>query len=128
MGGYAGFSSDELKQSLEESLTSASDANGKGVRIVSEPGNSVQLFGWGIHALQLVIEEVTGLPFDEYMKNEILEPLGMHQSSFAADLHGRDLSVVYDTGGNAVPCRSFTARAAAGLYTTAHDLSLGRQP
>lgn len=125
VGGYAGFSSDELKQSLEESLTSASDANGEGVRIVSEPGTRYSYSGGGYTLLQLVIEEVTGLPFDEYMKNEILEPLGMHQSSFASDpAMVENLSVVYDTGGNAVPCRSFTAKAAAGLYTTAHDLSL----
>jgi D-alanyl-D-alanine carboxypeptidase len=123
-GGYAGFDPSASPQTLEESLTSAKDANGEGVRIVYQPGTRHEYSGGGYTLLQLVIEEVTHLPFETYMKNEILEPLGMHQSSFALDpALEENLSVVYDVGGSASPSRLFTAKAAAGLYTTARDLS-----
>lgn len=123
-GGYAGFDPSESPQTLEESLTSAKDAKGEGVRIIYQPGTRHEYSGGGYTLLQLVIEEVTHLPFETYMKNEILEPLGMHQSGFALDPALEDnLSVVYDVGGIASPSRLFTAKAAAGLYTTARDLS-----
>lgn len=124
VGGYAGFSPDEPLQTLEESLTSAKDAFGEGVRIVRQPGTKIEYSGGAYTLLQLVIEEVTGLPFEEYMKNEVLTPLGMDQSGFILDSAMKDnLSVVYGGNGKPAPGRVFTAKAAAGLFTTAHDLS-----
>lgn len=123
-GGYAGFAPGEAPQTLEESLTAAKDAYGEGVRIIYQPGTRHEYSGGGYTLLQLVIEEVTQLPFETYMENEILEPLRMHQSGFALDpALEENLSVVYDMGGIASPSRLFTAKAAAGLYTTARDLS-----
>ncbi len=124
VGGYAGFEPQESLQTLEESLTAAQDANGEGVRIVRQPGTRIEYSGGAYTLLQLVIEEVTNLPFEEYMKSEVLTPLGMDTSSFTLDpAIEKNLSVVYGTDGNPSASRSFTAKAAAGLYTTAHDLS-----
>ncbi len=123
-GGYAGFQPNEKLQTLEESLSSAKDANEEGVRIIYQPGTKHEYSGGGYTLLQLVIEEVTHLPFETYMRNEILEPLAMNQSSFSlTPTLEENLSVVYAVDGSASPSRLFTAKAAAGLYTTAHDLS-----
>lgn len=125
VGGYAGFDPNESLQTLEESLTSAKDAFGEGVRIVRQPGTKIEYSGGAYTLLQLVIEEASGLPFEEYMKNEVLTPLEMDQSGFALDsAMEENLSIVYGTDGSPVPGRIFTAKAAAGLYTTAHDLSV----
>ena len=32
--------------------------------------------------LQLIVEEVSGMPFDQYAKQTILDPLGMKSSTF----------------------------------------------
>lgn len=124
VGGYTGFGPDESLQTLEESLTSPKDADEKGVRLVRQPGTRISYSGGAYTLLQLVIEEVTNLSFEEYMKNEVLTPLGMDQSSFTPDLAmAENLSVVYGKDGAPSPSRLFTAKSAAGLYTTAHDLS-----
>lgn len=124
VGGYTGFDTQEEIQTLEESLTSAQDANGEGVRIVSDPGTKYRYSGGSFTLLQLVIEEVTGLPFETYMQDEILTPLHMQNSGFilTSPLE-ENFSVVYDENGNVTASRFFTARAAAGLYTTAKDLT-----
>ncbi len=124
VGGYAGFGTEEPLQTLEESLTAAKDAKGKGVKLVRQPGTKIEYSGGAYTLLQLVIEEVTNLPFEVYMKSTVLTPLGMEQSSFTLESSmAENLSVVYNNNGNPSPSRSFTAKAAAGLYTTAHDLS-----
>jgi CubicO group peptidase (beta-lactamase class C family) len=124
VGGYAGFGPDEPLQTLEESLSSAKDAFGEGVRIVRQPGTRIEYSGGAYTLLQLVIEEVTGVPFEEYMLNEVLIPLGMNQSGFILDpAMEENLSVVYGKNGKPTSSRSFTAKSAAGLYTTVHDLS-----
>jgi D-alanyl-D-alanine carboxypeptidase len=125
VGGYAGFGPEESLQTLEDSLTSAKDAFGNGVKLVRQPGTKIEYSGGAYTLLQLVIEEVTNLSFEEYMKNDVLMPLGMDQSGFVLDpLMEENLSIVYDKSGNPSSSRSFTAKAAAGLYTTAHDLSI----
>lgn len=123
-GGYAGFLSEAALQTLEDSLASAKDANEEGVRIVYQPGTQHSYSGGGYTILQLLIEDVSGLPFAAYMKNEVLKPLKMNQSdfNFSPEIE-KNLAVVYDANGRLAAPRFFTAKAAAGLYTTGKDLS-----
>ena len=125
VGGYAGFESMDDVQSLEASLIRADDARGEGVRIVRRPGTKYRYSGGGFTLLQLVIEEVTGQPFETFMKDSILAPLSMETSGFELTPRLRtSLCEVCNSRGEVRPVRYFTARAAAGLYTTAGDLSL----
>lgn len=123
-GGYAGFLSEETLQTLEDSLVSAKDANEEGIRIVYQPGTQHSYSGGGYTILQLLIEEVSGLPFATYMKNELLTPLEMNHSDFEFTPEiEKNLSAVYDINGKLAASRFFAAKAAAGLYTTVKDLS-----
>ncbi len=123
-GGYAGFLPGKTPQSLVESLISANDANNESVRLVYQPGTKHGYSGGGYTMLQLLIEDVSGQSFNTYMKNEILMPAKMDQSSFVLTPEiERNLSVVYNVSNEIAPARIFTAKAAAGLYTTARDLS-----
>ena len=67
--------------SLEESLSGTKVRSGA-VRLVTEPGKRFQYSGGGYTLLQLLIEEVTGQHFADYMRDQILTPLGMLNSSF----------------------------------------------
>ena len=124
VGGYAGVEKLEDLQTLEESLVSANDARGEGVRIVYQPGSKYVYSGGAYTLLQYVIEQTTGKPFETYMQEKVLDPLKMEHSSFVHDgTAHKNLAVVYDNLGNPVPAHYFAAQAAAGLSTTAADLS-----
>ena len=82
--GYAGFSSLDSIQTLEESLTKAADAfhiEG-GTKVGYEPNSQYKYSGGGYTLLQLVIEEVSGFSFNEYMTEAVFEPLKMENTSF----------------------------------------------
>lgn len=73
--------------------------------------------------LQLLIEDVTGEPFDAYMRRAVLAPLGMSRSAFVLPEDGVDnLAEFYGVGGRPATHYRFTATGAASLYTSAADL------
>jgi CubicO group peptidase (beta-lactamase class C family) len=125
--GYQGFAPGTATQSLEDSLTQAVDArpgaDGR-VRVGMEPGSDWRYSGGGYALLQLVIEEVTGLGFEPYMQEAVLTPLGLSRSTFrlSADDTG-NLATFYDANGEPGPPHAFSAPSAAGLYTTAADMT-----
>ncbi len=121
--GYLGFLPDQPVQTLEASLTSASDADDRGVVVILPPGEQWAYSGGGYTLMELLIEEVTGRPFAQVARDLILNPLGMESSSFGDDprLYGRKARS-YTADNAAVPERRFTALAAAGLWATAGDL------
>ena len=73
--GYGGFTPGQTVQRLEDSLTHASDASPDAdgrVRAGAEPGENFLYSGGGYALLQLVIEEVSGEPFNDYMQRAVL--------------------------------------------------------
>ncbi len=119
--GYAGYEPDSTIPTLEESLL------GKGkylepVKLVKEPGTAYKYSGGGYTVLQLMIEEVTGIPFSEYMQKEVLIPLGMNNSSYDYKVMQKKVAKSYGVFGEVLPGYIYTEEAAAGLYTTAEDL------
>ncbi len=89
-----------------------------------EPGSRYVYSGGAFTLLQLVIEEVTGLSFEEYMKTSILLPLGMNESGFESIPAEKEVvSVVFNHQNEIANGRFFAAKAAAGLYTSSSDLA-----
>lgn len=124
VGGYPGYPPDQPLPSLEDSLSGHNRGAGA-VRIAMEPGAQWSYSGGGYTLLQLVIEEVTGEIFPAYMQREVLDPLGMAQSSFEWRVDLRPVTAIgYSETGWPQPNYLFTEQAAAGLYTTAPDLAL----
>ncbi|HAP65201.1 MAG TPA: serine hydrolase, partial [Cytophagales bacterium] len=73
--------------------------------------------------LQLVMEEVSGLPFTDFMDQEVLQPLGMEHSTFDYSATSQfSKALVYQVDGRIREPKRFTALAAAGLYTCTADL------
>jgi len=126
--GYDGFERLEEVQSLEASLTRALDAspgNSGVVELGAEPGSEWNYSGGGYTILQLLIEEVSGQSFADFMSERVFIPLGMKHSTFnheEAITFG--LAQNFDLNGDSDPFRWYTALAATSLFTTADDLAL----
>jgi CubicO group peptidase (beta-lactamase class C family) len=124
--GYGGFAPGQSVQRLEESLTKASDASpgadGR-VRVGAEPGDSFEYSGGGYALLQLLIEEVSGESFNDYMRRAVLVPLGMNRSTFVLPADASNIAQSFDEQGHEAVLYAFSAPAAASLYTTAADMT-----
>ncbi len=124
LSGYGeGVPVDEALPTVEESLSG--DTRGCGaVELVREPGRSMVYSGGGYTILQLMVEEVTGQTFTEYMEKNVLRPLGMESSTFAwnEELQNK-LSRAYGTYYNAIPNYRYVEDAAGGLYSTITDMA-----
>ncbi len=124
--GYGGFAPGQAVQRLEDSLTHASDASpgadGR-VRVGAEPGESFLYSGGGYALLQLVIEEVSGEPFNDYMRRAVLLPLGMTRSTFVLPEGATNVAQSFNERGEEAILYNFSVPAAASLYTSAADLT-----
>ena len=108
---------------IEEFLNGKNNGLGR-VEIIIEPGTQFKYSGGGFAVLQLIIEEVTGQKFEDYMQAQILDPLGMTNSSYKIDDRIMTASASsYDAYGEATDFELFTAQAAAGLHTTIEDFT-----
>ncbi|MCI0391278.1 MAG: beta-lactamase family protein [Acidobacteria bacterium] len=123
---------DQTLQTLEESLTRPKDTNTNerpGVTVVRDPGTAMSYSSSaGYTILQLLIEEVTNRSFADYMKESVLQPLGMTKSSFDLDAivsesRTQDLATSFDRDLKPHPHRRHTAKAAVSLRATPHDLA-----
>ncbi len=125
--GYAGFPPGTPVQPLTESLSAASDASpGAGGRVVVgiEPGTTFAYSGGGYSLLQLLVEEVSGQSFNDYMRDAVFIPLGMQRSTYLPDLEAvENLATIYGPEGEPAVHYRFTSLAATSLYTSANDLS-----
>ncbi len=119
--GYPGWGPGQELPTLEETLAGAS---GTGVQLIMEPGTDWRYSGGGYTLVQLLVEEVTGRRFADYMRDEVLHPLGMYRSGFVLtpDVIAGS-STPFDQFGEPTPPVRLTAEAAGGLHTTAEDLS-----
>jgi CubicO group peptidase (beta-lactamase class C family) len=126
VGGYLGYEPGEAVPPIQTDLAvgdDAAEADGS-VRIVSLPGEQVQYSGGGYAVLQLLVEEVSGQSFADFMSDEVLTPLGMTTSSFDSTAGTQDnLATPYGVDGSELPLYRFAAKSAGGLYTTAPDLA-----
>jgi CubicO group peptidase (beta-lactamase class C family) len=113
----AGVPVDEPLPMLEDALASAP------VSVASEPGTNMVYGNANFAILQLLIEEITGREFAVYMKESVLQPLGMTHSSFdLAKGRDRDLAPNFDSWLRPQPLLKYTASSAVALYATAEDL------
>jgi CubicO group peptidase (beta-lactamase class C family) len=125
--GYAGFKPGARVQSLEESLTAPADVSpgASGViRVGYEPGTRWEYSGGGYALLQLLIEELSGEPFEAFMERSIFRQLGMEHSSYRwAPGDGRTLAASYDVDSRPATYYRFAAVAPTSLYTSVSDLA-----
>ncbi len=125
--GYAGFRSKDSVQTLEESLTKAADAYyTKGAtRVGYAPNSQYKYSGGGYTLLQLVIEEVSGQLFNDYMTEAVFKPLKMNQTSYHwSDSSSLHLATFYKSDSSIAPHYKYSSLASSSLYTNINDFSL----
>lgn len=126
--GYPGYAPEERMPTIEQSLSGDNGAffgfyRPGPVKLARKPGSSFSYSGGGYTLLQLMIEEVSGETFSDFMRMTVLVPAGMSSSSFehTPDIE-RHVAKAYSATGSLLPNYLFAEKAAAGLYATAHDL------
>jgi CubicO group peptidase (beta-lactamase class C family) len=118
--GYPGFDPGARLPTVEESLSGNTNGSGD-VRLIMEPGTKWQYSGGGYTIAQLLVEEVTGRTFDDYMREAVFTPLAMTSSSYVWDAMV-DARAAQPYGAIAtIPGPRFTAQAAASLQTSLDD-------
>lgn len=95
------------------------------VKLKREPGSEFEyseFSGYGI--CQLVIEDVTGMKFEDYMEKYVFKPLGMKATDFAnEDNEKGSLAVPYAGNGCATEVIPIVMNAGGGITTTSSDLA-----
>ncbi len=103
--------------SLEERLS-------KDAVLMQEPGLSFSYSNTGFNLLELLIEEVTGRDFAEYMAEEVLIPLGMQGASFTwSEKWNPAVPLGYDLKGNPIPVYVYPDKASGGLFASVEDIA-----
>ncbi|HET7839234.1 MAG TPA: serine hydrolase domain-containing protein [Rectinemataceae bacterium] len=97
-----------LRMVLTHTCGMGNDIRGKDRTIYHEPGKSFHYSGAGFIFLMTVMEELVGMPFDQYMESRVMKPLGMEHSRFSID---------YPSGFRSVS-------AASSLRSSAGELAL----
>lgn len=96
-----------LRMVLNHTSGLSNDVTGKDRKLYYKMGEAFHYSGAGFAYLTKVIESVTGSPFDEYMEQSLLLPLGMTHSKF---------SISHSNG-------TKTVSAAYSLVTTPSDVA-----
>jgi CubicO group peptidase (beta-lactamase class C family) len=125
--GFPGYAKSDSLPSVQQVLDGQKPANTEPVRSFQEPGTGVVYSGGGTTITQLIVTDVTGLPYHDYMKKNVLDPLGMKASTYMQPPVGTDSSLLatgYKADGTPVKGKFhvYPEQAAAGLWTNPTDL------
>jgi CubicO group peptidase (beta-lactamase class C family) len=91
---------------------------------ISPPGTGFAYSGADYAIMQLLIESVSGLSFQDYMKAEVFQPLGMRHTGFGLRPDfAQIMALPYGPFGEPLPRLRYNEMAAAGLTTTLRDLA-----
>ncbi len=105
------------KPDLREALTGT-------VRMDREPGAGFEYSNVGFNLLELIVENVSGRPFADYMAEEVLGPLGMGDSSYEWNAAVRERGASgHDLKGRTVPAYVYSEKGSGGLFTTVRDIA-----
>lgn len=92
---------------------------------VTAPLGKLSYSGSGYVVLQQTLVDMSGEPFDEFMRETVLAPLEMNHSTFDQAPPVEGIAKGHHAGGEPLPggYRVHSGEAAAGLWSTASDLA-----
>ncbi|WP_109437137.1 serine hydrolase [Aquimarina sp. AU119] len=122
----SGYTTTERLPSLDETLNGI--GNNPGFSMDTIPGTVYNYSNPGYSIVQKVLEDITGSPFADLAKENVLEPLGMIHSTFETILPNKnniEYSYSYTTKGKVRKgyWHNTPRKTSAGLWTTPSDLA-----
>jgi CubicO group peptidase (beta-lactamase class C family) len=126
--GFPGYEKGNSIPTLVQILNGERPANTSAVRSIFEPGLKYQYSGGGTTISQLIVQDITKKPYDEFMWKNVLKPMGMKNSFYTQPPAGdkqKLLASGYYNDGKAVKGKYhiYPEQAAAGLWTNPTDLA-----
>jgi CubicO group peptidase (beta-lactamase class C family) len=125
--GFPGYEAGSPVPTVPQILDGLPPANSEPVRVTVAPATKFQYSGGGTTILQQLLVDVTGIPFCELMRKQVLDPVGMRFSTYEQPLPGwlaKYATAGHDHGKVVKGERhTYPEMAAAGLTTTASDLA-----
>lgn len=124
--GFPGYASDERVPTTIEVLDGA--GNTDPIRADTTPGSMWRYSGGGYTVMQQLLADVTGKPFPLILRERVLDPAGMVESTYEQplpeDRRGME-ATGYRRDGTEVKGKwhTYPEMAAAGLWTTPSDLA-----
>ena len=99
---------------------------GRGIRIIAEPGTRFRYTDHGPTTVGQIVEDVSGLPFDRYLRERVFAPLGMADTDIVlTDEMAARLATGYTLGRRgprAVTPRNWVTAGASNAYSTPRDM------
>lgn len=126
--GFPGYGSDAKLPTLEQVLKGEFPANTEKIAVYMEPNTEFSYSGGGYTIVQQVLIDQLEKPFEEIMKELVLEPLGMTNSFYSNCALDEEKYTNFTAGHKSDGSQVLGKRhlypemAAAGLWTTAEDL------
>lgn len=123
--GFGDYKPEESLPTLEESLSNPRASSDRNVEIAVglQPGSAWRYSGGSYLILQLLLEEVSGVSFQQYMNEVIFAPLDMERSSYRYIGDVENNAGSYGNSGEAAPLYQYASGAATGFATSSLDLS-----
>jgi CubicO group peptidase (beta-lactamase class C family) len=126
--GFPGYETTDQLPTVSQILDGEKPANTKAVRSAFEPGVRFQYSGGGTTISQLIVTDVTKKPYDQYMLDNVLKPLGMSNSFYSVPppaAKANQLATAYGFNGAAKQSKYhlYPEQGAASLWTNPTDLA-----
>jgi len=127
--GFAGYATNAPIPTLVQVLNGVKPpANSSPIWVNVTPESTNRYSGGGYVVMQQLMIDVTGKPFPEYMRDAVLKPLGMTNSTYSQPPPPALAALTaagYAASGEEIKGRwhVYPEMAAAGLWTTASDLA-----
>lgn len=91
------------------------------------PGTATLYSNHGNALVGLVVQDVTGMAFTDFVRSNLLAPLQMDSTAYYVDLHQPELSSSYQVDEDGTlepwPYEYFATIPASAVHTTAHDMA-----
>lgn len=124
--GFPGYKPTDTFPSITQVLDG--EGNTPIIFVDTRPDSIWRYSGGGYTVMEKVVEDVSGMPLEDYLKANILDAMEMLNSTYAQPLpeklHNK-VSAAYDYEGNIIKglWHNYPEQAAAGLWTTPTDLA-----
>lgn len=124
VGGFKGFPPNTQTKNLIMALNGSNSSNNTKVGLIKPPNLEFDYSGGGYMILSFLMEELTPNSFENYMNCNVLNPIGMLNSTYLWNKSlKRNIVTPYDKKSKELPLYVFSSKGASSLYTNIIDMS-----